>query len=550
MKKIFFIDSKTNLSKIKFSKKDIWISFDIESYVNLKKKNKNVQYFVSYLDKKGHYYIAKNTKKILDKLETFNFVDKNGLSKSYSINFERKVYFFLTNYFFLKYIFQKIFTKYNKNFKIVNNLTDKFNTFKDINSQNNFFSFFVSNQKQKNITFLEEKKSQNFLEYIIFKITCLFLTNKYLLLYNDDVGLQNYVNFLKKKYNFKKIIFFSNLKINFLKKYLKYKTLTLSVNEKNFYNNKEFKELKKYFHNYNKNFNYLFKTDDIFKFLIKNYINNYIFNFIKNLILSSEKLFEFFLKKKPKVILSRLSSDIGYSIAEISKKLNIDSYIVSHASHILNKNQLSMFDWKLNAKSTINSEFKFIASQSKFSNEFLKKINTKSKIINTGPIILSTPEKNYLNKKKNSVKIILQASTPKNISNFRAINYETTYDYIENIKQQILALKDRQDIFIIIKFREYDFLRLNDFKYLMPKTNNYEIDTTSPLKDLLQRCDYLSSYSSTVIEEALFFGKDIILYDRNDIYKHLSKLNYRINKKKISKIYYINHSSNLKKIFN
>ena len=84
----------------------------------------------------------------------------------------------------------------------------------------------------------------------------------------------------------------------------------------------------------------------------------------------------------------------------------------------------------------------------------------------------------------------------------------------------------------------------------MPKTNNYEIDTSSSLKNLLERCDYLSSYSSTVIEEALFFGKDVILYDRNNIYKHLSKSNYRINKKKISKIYYLNHPSNLKKIFN
>ena len=83
----------------------------------------------------------------------------------------------------------------------------------------------------------------------------------------------------------------------------------------------------------------------------------------------------------------------------------------------------------------------------------------------------------------------------------------------------------------------------------MPKTKNFEIDTKSNLKDLLERCDYLSSYSSTVIEEALYFGKDIILYDKNNLYKHLYKSKYKINKNKVSKIYYLTKPSRLRNIF-
>ncbi len=45
MKKIFFVDGRTNLSKIKINKQDILISFDIESYVNLKKKKQKCSIF-------------------------------------------------------------------------------------------------------------------------------------------------------------------------------------------------------------------------------------------------------------------------------------------------------------------------------------------------------------------------------------------------------------------------------------------------------------------------------------------------------------------------
>ena len=294
--------------------------------------------------------------------------------------------------------------------------------------------------------------------------------------------------------------------------------------------------------------NYLKKNIKL-NYLIKIYSKNYIVNYLNELMSKSINLYKLFEKKKPKLIISKRSSNLSYAVGEIANKLNLDSILISHASHIVNKNKLSMFDWIINSKSTINSDYKFVASQSKFSGQFLKKIDVKSKIINTGPIILTAPSKDYVNTENKKKKIILQASTPKNISNFRPINYETINDYIENIRQQIIALNDKKNVFIIIKFREYNFLKLEDFKYLLPKTNNYKIDTYSSLKTLLYGCDYLSSYSSTVIEEAIFFKKDIILYDKNNLYKHLTKKIIHHSNYETSKIYYCKNQSELKKLF-
>lgn len=550
MKKVYIVNENTQLNKYKFSKHDILFAADIKTYVNLKKKNFNTLYLDSFLDGKGHKYIAKNLIKYLKIIKNFSYRDSNNLKKTYYINLERKIYFFISNYLYINYLSIKFFKKYKKSYKIVNLLKNNFDPNLEIKNNNNLHYFFFQNEKN-----VPKKKSQHYINLSLFNkfilvLISFFIPRHYLGILPDDHNLQKFILKIKKKYKFKSIIFFNNNKINFFKKKIYYFFPIFKVSESLFLDNKKDLNIKNQIGNILNNKTKFIIRDKRLNYLLDVYLNNFLLKYLNDLSRKSVNLYKFLKKNKPKLIVAKRSNDLAYSIGEISRKLNFDSILVSHASHIYNKNKLSMFDWIINSKSTINSDYKFVASQSKFSDEFLNKLNVKSRILKTGPLILTSPNSNSIKKNNNKLKIILHASTPKNISNFRAVNYETIYDYIENLKQQIIALKDMKNVYFIIKFREYDFLRLNDFKYLMPKTNNYEIDTSSSLKDLLERCDYLSSYSSTVIEEALFFGKDIILFDRNNIYKHLSKSNYRINKKKISKIYYLNQSSNFKKIFN
>ena len=549
MRKIYLIDKNTNISEHIISNADIVVVIDIETYVISKKKGFNTFYLGSLLDAKGHKYIAKNTKKYLRIIKNFNYKDINDLQNTYFINFERKIYFFLTNYFYINYLSLEFFKKFNKrNFKVVNFLTNNFNPNLEIDNNNNLYYFFF---KKKIVEYKLSKNyiNFNFLNKIFLNLLFFFVSKNYLVIVSDDYNLKKYIFKLKKKYHFSSIIFFKNKLMNYLKKIFTYSVPVYNISESLLLDKKKDLninlQINKIFYNLKK----FSKKEKSLSYLLNIYANNYVMEYLNSLARKSINLYNLFKTHKPKLLIAKRSSGLSYSMGEISQKLSFDSILISHASHIFNKNKLSMFDWLINSKSTINSDYKFVVSQSKFSSEFLKKVNVKSKILTTGPIILSSPENNLFKKLNGKRKTILQASTPKNISNFRAINYETIYDYIENIKQQIIALENKKDIFFIIKFREYDFLKLNDFKYLMPKTNNYEIDTKSSLKSLLQKCDYLSSYSSTVIEEALFFGKDIILYDRNKIYKHLPKSKYNINNNKTSKVYYITKATSLRNIF-
>ena len=552
MNKLIFVDQNSDLELYTSNNDTKFIAIDIQSFVKLKKLKKNVEFFSSFLDTKGHKYIAVNTKKIINKIQSLNFSDKNNLKNTYTVNYERKIYFFLTNYFYINYAFNKIFSKFKKKkFKTYNLLTSKFNVYNDIGTKNNLYYYFIPNKiKFKDFIFKKKKEKKNLLAIFLQKIIFHLINNEYLLIFNNDKGLKKFIFELKKTYEFKSIVFLSYKYLNYFKKFYNFKltSFPILVNNLKTKNNYEFP--KKIINQTIRQIKTSTFSNADLNFFVKIYLSNYLFYFINDLVNSTNNLYELLKTKKPSLILCRMSDDIGYSLGEISRRLNIDSYLVSHASHILNKNKLSMFDWILNSKVTINSEHKYVVSQSNFSTEFLRRIKTKSKIIQKEPLILCSPDKSYSYKKnKKKRKIILQASTPKNISNFRAINYETVDDYIKNISQQLNALRNRKDINFIIKFREYDFLKLEDFKYLLPKTKNYIIDTSSSLSNLLERCDYLSSYSSTVIEEAIFFGKDIILYDKNKHYRHIERNKVKYLNDKTCKIHYCYSEEQLKKIF-
>ena len=112
--------------------------------------------------------------------------------------------------------------------------------------------------------------------------------------------MEKYVNILKKKYKFNKILFFLNFKtkINYFNKYFKYKLLTFSIQDRIFFFNNKDKRLKKYTNNYLKNIDSKISRDKRLRFLLKNYINNYLFHFMNDLVTSSENIFRFLKKKQ------------------------------------------------------------------------------------------------------------------------------------------------------------------------------------------------------------------------------------------------------------
>ena len=143
----------------------------------------------------------KNTKNI-------NYEDKNGLKNTYKVNFERKIYFFLTNYFYFKYICSKFYKRFNKKkFKIINILKDNFNPGLEVTNSNNLYGFFF-NTKNK-VILKKNKKIINLRLYnkSILKLIFLFAFKNYIFIVPDDFNLKSFILSLKKSINFHHLYF-------------------------------------------------------------------------------------------------------------------------------------------------------------------------------------------------------------------------------------------------------------------------------------------------------------------------------------------------------
>jgi hypothetical protein len=550
--KLIFLDKYSNYKCSNSDLNNKFISSDLETYNFLKKKKLNAELFNSFLDKDGHYFVAQNVKKYFDLAKSFYLKDKNGVHASFKLLFQREYYFFLSNFFFYKYCTDKILSNH-KNFKIINLLSTKYNKLDKPSKKNSYLYFFLISylNKKKNIFYNDVKLSHNkniILKIFFFNIKKLFykliLKKNTLLVYTEDSKLKNLI---KKKIFLQKgitsLFFFNLSKMSILKKIFYYKKIiySLKIDFPPLDNNLVNSSLDQFESNFN-------KKDIFLNKIFKLYFYPYIKNELKKYLASSDFFYDIFMKKKPKLFVAKYANRDGIILAEISNLLNFKSILISHASHIVNTNELSMFDWKVNSYYTINSLHHETYAQTAFSYNFLKKIKPISKIVKTKPIILCQISNKILS--NDSQKIILHASTPKSEYDFRAINYETEYQYLQNINEQIEIIKHLKNVKMIIKFREYDYLKFREIQKYLIKNDNVYIDNSSSLENLLFKCTHVSSYSSTVIEEGLLSGKDIILYDKFKIYRHLEKDKVCLDNLLESNIHYINNKNQFFKLFN
>ena len=242
---------------------------------------------------------------------------------------------------------------------------------------------------------------------------------------------------------------------------------------------------------------------------------------------------------------------------EFSNTKNIPSMLITHGSHIKQNNKYSKLCWDEINKTLVNAKFTFSAMQTPLAYDyFINEKNKKAKALITGPMIFGLKKASYLNKivtrdslfRANSKKFIfLHAGTPKQWNFFRPIIYESLDEYISNLIDIINAVKINTNIFLAIRYRETKNLSLSLLKQLLPKHGCYEIYTEGDFSDYLTCSDFLISYSSTTIEEALINKKPVLLYNPKGHYFHIKGL--ILDKKKypktINTVYNIESKNNL-----
>jgi len=295
---------------------------------------------------------------------------------------------------------------------------------------------------------------------------------------------------------------------------------------------------------------------DISPFLL-DHIENNLNNKMHSLNGELNSLNSFLDIAKPAKVFAQHSLGIGYALGEISLEENIPALLISHGSHVPNSNPMAKLEWSIHSHTMINSHYPCVAIQSPWASKFLDmQANLISKKIKTGPLLFAQNHKiefDHLKLKSkvfnqfSNKKIILHAGTPKSWSLFRPWIYETYDEYINNINNVIMAVDDIPGIHLAIRFRPQEFMSIEDFKISLVDSDCYGIYSEGSFQDYLMASDFLLSYSSTSIEEALHYKVPVIQYDPDGKYEHIPAQPLKYNGKKyISTIYSVMGQKDLK----
>lgn len=256
----------------------------------------------------------------------------------------------------------------------------------------------------------------------------------------------------------------------------------------------------------------------------------------------------------PNMVISQMGRDIYYNLGELASLNNIPSLLITHGSHVPPKNEFEMMGWKEHSLGLMDTHYGYIAVQSPWAKEYLKKIPTRSTQIITGPLLFSKVNGNR--KKEQLIQkivpntagkiILLHADTPRQRTDFRFYVYQTVDEYIGSLNTLIDAIRHIKDLYLVIRSRPKPYLSEEELKALLIDSDCYSIHTQGTFDEYLSVADMLISYSSTTIEEALQNKVPVLLYDRQGKYCHIpcQAIGPSV-RPEISSCYYVDSADNL-----
>ena len=297
--------------------------------------------------------------------------------------------------------------------------------------------------------------------------------------------------------------------------------------ENNSNNSDIFKNLKKFFSNFqNHNFDY-------FRTILLNALLSYCNNQLK----ISGSILKMINYIKPKcVFVDQLRFNVATVLASICKTKGIDVILIPHGSISKPDSKYSEFVLPICARGLVYSKLaSYSVAQSKISYEAIQYYDSNLKILKSKPLLFGKTDfyKGTNNRNKFT---FLHASTPKSLSKWPWI-YENYNEYVQNLIDLIKSLKKKKNVELIIRFKEGPECDLKTLKKLINIDENsfVKISKNKKFFDDLKQSNCLISFSSTTIEETLFLNKLVLIYSRDRNYKHI---NYQFEKK--NDIHYAN----------
>jgi hypothetical protein len=258
------------------------------------------------------------------------------------------------------------------------------------------------------------------------------------------------------------------------------------------------------------------------------FIHGWVKPMINDLYFESATLNAFLSMVKPDVVISQMSRGINYNLGELARKHGIPSVLISHGSHVPPTGDYERIEWKELGLGLIDTHYQYICVQSPWAQKYLHEIpSRRSTPIITGPPLYVRTDKKEKRARKEAVVpkhldkvVLLHAGTPK--QNFsRAYIFETIDEYIANINSLIRKVNEVGGIHLIVRFRPTPYLETETLRQLLIPSDCYSVRADGAFSDYLAVADMLVSYASTTIEEALYNGIPVLLYDPQGRHCHI-----------------------------
>ena len=539
----------------------------------LKKRGILFQTTLEFFGNQGHHYVHNKSLEIIEEIRPFlNFKDSANVSIAYEKTWIFYFRFHLNYILSMLFIIDKVVKKYGPSkFIAIPNLNYK------NNHANNFLNEIVAlyaNFNSIEILYTNERKKYSqknnlivllmgSLKRLIFEIQFIFFriiskNRKSIFALEDTYNMPNLIEKISKNVNQNLTVFLSIQRKSLqtrVKEMLKGKIffftslsgIISSKNYKIFDNqiNNSVTEIKKYL-NINSKKTKIFGPN--INILLIDFIDNTLSKKMHHLNGEITSIKRILRVHKPNKVFSQHSLGVGYALGEICLQSNIPALLVTHGSHVPQDQPIPSLEWSIHSQTIFNSHYPFVAIKSPCAEKFLdKQVNVISKIIITGPLMVSQNNKDMdyrLKLKKNLYKlnsndrILVHAGTPKGWGSLRPWIYETLDEYINNINDLIKAVDGINGLFFAIRFRSQKDFSLDDLKSLLFQSDCYDVYEDGLFEDYLVTADFLISYSSTTIEEALQYNIPVIQYDPDNKYEHIAAemLNNKV-KNYVSPIY-------------
>ncbi len=249
------------------------------------------------------------------------------------------------------------------------------------------------------------------------------------------------------------------------------------------------------------------------------------------MLLHAHNLKYLFERCNKKIVMSFYALGIMSVAGELAKKMKMTSLFISHGVTPAPVDLYHEIELLNLCKGFMLSDYTHVALSTPVQEDnlhYFKKRHDwiKNEELKTGPLIFA----DLREMKKSSQKSKFGLSPDDIVATHATIakgRQAERYHFVETLDEFFSSLSDiihvadkNKNLKLIIRIHPGFHLNNDEIKTLLPASDRFIIQREGPFSEVLAATDFLISYSSTTIDEALINGIPVLLYDKWNRYNH------------------------------